>query len=104
MKEIGGIHAVSGVTVFIISFIVNLVLSRGICYAIYRVLTNILPRLGITGINASFDKFVPLWVVLLCAAVSAVCGCISSIIPYILYKNKLAKEQKELDAFNKEFL
>lgn len=96
LKEIGGIHMVSGAIVFIVSFIVNFALSRLICFIIYRVFTNLLPRLGIMGINASFDSFVPIPVVLLCAAVSAICGCISSLIPFILYKNKLAREQKEL--------
>ncbi len=102
LKEIGGIHAVSGAIVFVVSFIVNFALSRLICFAIYRLFTNLLPRLGITGINASFDSFVPLPVVLLCAAVSAVCGCISSLIPFIIYKNKLKREQMDVDLTSAE--
>ena len=94
MKEIGGIHAVSGTIVFIVSFIVNFTLSRLVCYGIFRLFTNLLPRLGILGMSASFDSFVPLPVVLLCAAVSAVCGCVSSLIPFIIYKNKLKREQE----------
>ncbi len=102
MKEIGGIHAVSGAIVFIVSFIVNFGLSRLVCYGIFRLFTNLLPRLGILGMNASFDSFVPLPVVLLCAAVSAVCGCISSLIPFIIYKNKLKREQTVVDLTSAE--
>lgn len=102
LKQIGGIHAVSGAIVFFISFIVNFALSRLICFAIYRLFTNLLPRLGIKGINASFDSFVPLPILLLCAAVSAVCGCISSLIPFIIYKNKLKREQMVVDLTSAE--
>lgn len=97
MKEIAGIHAVSGAIIFIISFIANFTLSRLLCYGIYRIFTAVLPRLGILGMNVSFDSFVPVTTVLLYAGVSALCGCISSLIPYVLYKRKLDAERKALE-------
>lgn len=96
LKEIGGIHAVSGVIIFVISLVVNLTLSRLTCYGIYRIFTSVLPRLGVSGMNVSFNTFVPFSTVLVYAAVSALCGCISSLIPFILYKKKLERESRLL--------
>ena len=97
MKEILGIHLVSGCIIFVISFIVNFLASRLVCFGIYRIFTNLLPRLGVLGPSASFDSFVPVSVLLICAAVSALCGCISSLVPFLLYKNKLKREQEQLN-------
>lgn len=99
LREIGGIHAVSGCVIFIVGFITNFILSRLLCYVIYRIFTSILPHLGIMGMNTSFNSFVPVSTVLIYAGVSAVCGLISSLIPFILYKKKLEKEEKELNKF-----
>ncbi|MBE6684939.1 MAG: ABC transporter permease [Ruminococcaceae bacterium] len=98
LKEIGGIHAVSGVLIFAISFVVNLILSRLTCYGIYRIFTSVLPRLGVPGMNVSFNSFVPFSTILLYAGVSALCGCISSLIPFLLYKRKLQNESKLIEA------
>ena len=97
IKEIGGIHAVSGVLIFAVSFVVNLILSRLTCYGIYRIFTSVLPRLGVPGMNVSFNSFVPFSTILLYAGVSALCGCVSSVIPFILYKKKLERESKLLE-------
>ena len=98
MKEIGGIHLVSGCLIFIISFIANFALSRILCYVIYRIFTSVLPHLGVMGMSVSFNSFVPVSVVLLYAGVSALCGCISSLIPYLLYRRKVILEEKALEA------
>ena len=96
LKEIGGIHAVSGALIFVISLVVNLALSRLTCYGIYRIFTSVLPRLGVAGMNVSFNTFVPFSTVLIYAAVSALCGCVSSLILFILYKKKLERESRLL--------
>ena len=103
MKDILGIHIVSGVIIFVVGFIANFALSRIFCYAIYRVFTGLLPRLGVLGMNVSFDSFVSVSVVLLCAAVSAICGLISSLIPFILYKSKINKEFKSVETISPKF-
>ena len=97
LKEIAGIHAVSGIIILIVSFVANFLLSRLLCYGIYRIFTAVLPRLGILGMNVSFDSFVPVSTVLLYAGVSALCGLISSLIPFVLYKNKLDKERNSIE-------
>ncbi|MBQ8410086.1 MAG: ABC transporter permease [Clostridia bacterium] len=97
MKEIGGIHLVSGGLIFLISFITNFALSRLLCYVIYRIFTSVLPHLGVMGMSVSFNSFVPVSVVLLYAGVSAICGCISSLIPYVLYRRKVMLEEKALE-------
>ncbi len=94
MKEIRGIHLVSGAMVFLIGFVANFLLSRLFCYGIFRIFTNVLPQLGIKGMNVSFNSFVPVSVILLYAGVSALCGAISSLVPYILYKRKVRAEEK----------
>lgn len=96
VKEIGGIHIVSGALIFIISFIVNFALSRLLCFIIYRIFTAVLPNIGIMGMSVPFAEFVPISTVLIYAAVSAVCGCISSLIPFLIYKRKLTNKEKEL--------
>ena len=96
LKEIGGIHLVSGVLIFLISFIVNFALSRLLCFIIYRIFTAVLPNIGIMSMSVSFAEFVPVSTVLIYAAVSAVCGCISSLIPFLLYKRKLKLKEKAL--------
>lgn len=96
INEIGGIHLVSGILIFIISFVVNFALSRLLCFVIYRILTGVLPNIGIMGMSVSFADFVPVSTVLIYAGVSAVCGCISSLIPFLLYKRKLKLRDKEL--------
>ena len=100
MKEILGIHIVSGCIIFVVGFIANFILSRLLCYIIYRIFTGFLPKLGLLGMSVSFDTFVPVSTVLLCAAVSAICGLISALIPFILYKNKLNREIKSVEAIN----
>lgn len=97
VKEIGGIHLVSGGLIFGISFVVNFALSRLLCFLIYRIFTGVLPHLGIMGMSVSFNSFVPVWVMLLCAGVSAICGSVSSMIPYLLYKRKLRLIEKKLE-------
>ena len=94
MKEIGLLHLTSGALIFAVSFIANLTLSRLLCYVIYRIFTSVLPHLGIMGTRVSFNSFVPLSTVMAYAAVCAVCGFISSIIPYLLYRKRVAKKEK----------
>ena len=95
-KEIFGIHLVSGSLIFVIGFVFNIVASRLVCYGIYRLLTAYLPRLGILGVGASFDSFVPLEIMLICAAVSAACGLISSVIPFMILKRKIQAERESV--------
>lgn len=97
LKEIAGIHAVSGIIVLIVSFVANFILSRLFCYGIYRIFTAVLPRLGILGMNVSFDSFVPVSTVLLYAGVSALCGLVSCMIPFIIYKRTLDREQRIIE-------
>jgi ABC-type antimicrobial peptide transport system permease subunit len=100
VKEIGGLHAVSGALVFVISFIANFGLSTLFCLGIFNIFTRVLPQLGIVGIRVSFDSFVPISTMLLYAIVSAICGCISSLIPFLLYKRKLKLEEKAIETMN----
>ena len=88
-------HLVSGAIIFVVSFIANFTLSRLLCYLIYRIFTSVLPHLGIMGMSVSFNRFVPVSTVLVYAGVSAICGCISSIIPYLLYRRKVVRSEKE---------
>ena len=97
MKEICGVHAVSGGLVFAVTLVANYALSTALCYLIYRIFTNVLPQLGIMGMSVSFNSFVPWYVVLIYAGVSALCGCISSMIPFLLYRRKLRLEAKALE-------
>ena len=92
LKKILGIHLVSGVIIFVLGFVVNFAFSRLACFGIYKLLTALLPRLGVLGVSVSFDSFVPVEIMLICAAVSALCGTVSSIIPFLVYKAKLKKE------------
>ena len=96
MKEIGFLHLTSGALIFVVSFVINLALSRLLCYVIYRIFTSVLPHLGILGMSVSFNSFVPLSTVIAYATVCAVCGFTSSIIPYLFYKRKILKEEKAL--------
>ena len=95
-KELLGIHLVSGALIFVIGFVFNIASSRLVCYGIYRLLTAYLPRLGILGVGASFDSFVPFKIMLICAAVSAACGLISSVIPFLLLKRKIKFERESV--------
>ena len=92
MKKILGIHLVSGALIFVLGFVVNFAFSRLACFGIYKLLTALLPRLGVLGVSVSFDSFVPIEIMLICAAVSALCGTVASIIPFLVYKGKLKKE------------
>ena len=103
LKEIRGMHLISGAIIFVVGFIANFVFSRLLCYGIFRIFTAVLPRLGVLGMNVSFDSFVPVSVILIYAGVSALCGFISSMIPFILYKSKLNKERKVLEETVIEF-
>ncbi len=96
MKKILGIHLVSGVLIFIIGFILNYAFSRIACYILYRLMSVYLPKLSIGGLSVSFESFVPSWVIVVCAAVSAFCGMISGIIPFILYERKIKKEGQSI--------
>lgn len=94
IKEIGGLHLVSGVLIFLVSFISNFAMSRLLCFIIYKIFGRILPELGITGLNVPFDSFVPASTVLIYAALSALCGILSSMIPYLLYRRRLLAAEK----------
>ena len=97
VKEIGGIHLVSALMIFVISFIVNFGLSRLVCFAIYRIFTKILPNIGVIGVSVAFADFVPISTVLICAAVSALCGLLSAMIPYLIYCKKLKDSYKTIN-------
>ena len=99
-KEILGIHLVSGMLIFVLGFIFNFAVSRLVCYVIYRILTAYLPRLGFVGMNVSFDSFVPLSVMIICAAVSAACGLVSSLIPFLVLKRKIKRERESVEHLN----
>ena len=99
-KEILGIHLVSGLLIFVLGFIFNFAVSRLVCYGIYRILTAYLPRLGFVGMNVSFDSFVPLSVMIICAAVSAACGLVSSLIPFLVLKRKIKRERESVEHLN----
>ncbi len=101
-KEIFGIHLVSGALIFVLGFVFNFAASRLVCYGIYRLLTAYLPRLGILGVGVSFDSFVPFEIMLICAAVSAACGLISSIIPFLVLKRKIKIERESVTDINFE--
>ena len=96
MKKILGIHLVSGALIFVLGFVVNFVFSRLACFGIYKLLTALLPRLGVLGVSVSFDSFVPIEIMLICAAVTALCGTVASIIPFLAYKAKLKKEAESV--------
>ena len=97
VKEVGGVHLVSAVIIFIVSFIVNFALSRLVCFAIYRIFTKVLPNIGIIGVSVAFADFVPISTVLICAAVSALCGLLSAMIPFAIYCKKLANSNKTIN-------
>ena len=97
IKEVGGVHLVSAVIIFIVSFIVNFALSRLVCFAIYRIFTKVLPNIGIIGVSVAFADFVPISTVLICAAVSALCGLLSAMIPFAIYCKKLANSNKTIN-------
>lgn len=103
--EIGQIHLVSGILIFIVSFIANFALSRALCYIIYKIFGRVLPELGVSGLNVPFDSFVPMSTVLIFAVLSAVCGILSSVIPFLLYRKKLIDADRavfEITAENEE--
>ena len=97
MKDIRGIHLVSGLVLFVIGFLFNYVISRVSCYVIFEIFTSFLPGLGILGMNVSFDSFVPWYIILLYAVASALFGFMSSMIPYMLFKKKIDREEREAD-------
>lgn len=97
VKEVGGIHLVSALMIFVISFLVNFGLSRLVCFAIYRIFTNVLPNIGIIGVSVAFADFVPISTVLICAAVSALCGLLSAMIPFAIYCKKLKNSYKTVN-------
>ena len=99
MKRILGIHIVSGAVLFIFGFVLNLVLGRAACYGIYRLLTYFLPSVGVNAVSAAFDSFVPLWIIFVCAAVFALCGMISGILPFIIFERKLENERRMAKSF-----
>ena len=94
MKEIKRIHLVSGGVLFAIGFIANYFISRLSCFIIFEIFTSFLPSLGILGMSVSFDSFVPWYVMLIYAVISAFCGFMSSMIPYFIYKSNVIREQK----------
>lgn len=95
MKKILGIHIVSGAIMFILGFVLNFALGRASCFAIFWLLTSFMPRIGVNMVTAaSFDSFVPISVMFICAGVFALCGMISGIIPFIIFERKLEKERR----------
>jgi hypothetical protein len=95
IKRILGIHVVSGTIIFVLGFVLNFVLGRAACYGIFWLLTSFLPSMGANMVTAaSFDSFVPLPIMIICAAVFAFCGMISGIIPFIIFERKLEKERR----------
>lgn len=95
IKRILGIHIVSGTIIFILGFILNLILGRAACFGIFKLMTSLLPSIGVNSVtSASFDSFVPLPVMIICAAIFAFCGMLSGIIPFMILEKKLERERR----------
>ncbi len=83
---------ISGAVLSVFGFLITLLLSSALCYGIYRLFGVILPLFDITDVSVPFEKHMSPALVVVCAAVSAVCAFLSSIIPYIFYKRDVKKD------------
>ena len=83
---------ISGAVLSVFGFLITLLLSSALCYGIYRLFGVILPLFDITDVSVPFEKHMSPALVAVCAAVSAVCAFLSSIIPYIFYKRDIKKD------------
>ena len=83
---------ISGAVLSVFVFLVTLFLSSALCYGIYRLFGVVLPLFGITNISTLSDRHMLSISAVACAAVSAVCALLSGIIPYVIYKRDVKKD------------
>lgn len=93
-NDIKKIYLIGGALMSLCSFIVTVAVSTLTSLGLYGI-SNMLATYGLktlTGATSTFYKFkvsVPLLVI--CALVSAVCGCVSAFVPYVLERRSTAK-------------
>ena len=91
-KEIFGVHAVSGGYTAVFSVIVTLALAYFTSGLLFLFCNRLMSALGFgSGTRYAFYMSVPALVC--CIAISMLCGFLSAVVPYLVYRQKKIKER-----------
>ena len=87
--EIRGLHVTAGAVLSGVAFLVTLGMSYAFNAVLYLAMSRLLPAFGV-ALAVNYNYYMPLWALALCAAVSVACGFASCLVPYLLWKRRLA--------------
>lgn len=100
-REIGALHLTAGAVLSVVAFLITLGMSYLFNWVIYIAMSQILPSLGIVK-AVNYNYFMPLWALALCAAVSVICGFVSCLVPYAMWKHRTKSQRAAQEKQNKE--
>ncbi len=80
-KQIERLHTFAGLVISALAMVVTVILSYIASFIVFKLMSEWLPSLGFAG-GVSYSFFVSTAALLVSLAVSAICGFLSSYIPY----------------------
>ena len=99
--EIRGLHVTAGAVLSGVAFFVTLGMSYAFNAVLYLVMSRLLPAFGM-AMAVNYNYYMPLWALALCAAVSVACGFASCMVPYQLWKRRMAARAAQQGQTQKE--
>ena len=91
--EIRGLHLTAAAVLSGAAFLVTLAMSYAFNFVLYVAMSRILPSLGMVA-AVDYNYYMPLWALALCALVSVACGFASCLVPYFVWKRRMAQKVK----------
>ena len=92
-RELHGIHRVSGAFMAAASIIVTLILAYAASGLVFLFCNRLMSSLGL-GDGTRYAFYISVPALISCVLISMACAYLSSIIPFLLYRARLRKEQR----------
>ena len=92
-SELQGIHRVSGMFMSGVSIVITLILAYSASGLVFLFCNRLMSSLGL-GDGTRYEFYISIPALLSCILISIACAYLSSVIPFLLYRARLRREQK----------
>ena len=91
-RELRGIHRVSGAYMSVFSIVISLILAYSASGLVFLFCNRLISSLGM-GTGTRYDFYISVPALISCILISMACAYLSSVLPFIMYRARIKKEQ-----------
>lgn len=91
-RELRGIHRVSGAYMSVFSIVISLILAYSASGLVFLFCNRLMSSLGM-GTGTRYDFYISVPALISCILISMACAYLSSVLPFIMYRARIKKEQ-----------